>query len=190
MPTLGRGDVGISIEVREPSDIPVLRVTSFLYDLVLLHDVLVVGTMPRFEGVQVDDGFWKRSGRGLSPSEQLLLHRLRYGSPLKIDLGVQRAVAAAGLVASIATSIAIVTKLPLEREKLRAEIAQVQAETFNTELETARMLRDDFDVPVHEFLRNRKGEMYATYQQIMDRLSAQGFVADALRVHRIPEARR
>lgn len=183
MPALGRGDIAIELVLREPESIPLLRATAFLYDLNLLHDALVIGTDERFRAYRFDDAFWRRSGRPLRANEQMLLRSLDYGSPFKVDVGVQRAVASAGLIASLATSIAVVTKLPLEREKLRAEIELAQAQKIRTELENAKSLRDDFGVPIEEMLRQDRVEAYAAYRQTMERLAEQGFTADALRVH-------
>ncbi|MCB2230415.1 hypothetical protein KQH82_06845 [bacterium] len=122
----------------ETESLPLLRdVTSVLYGLELLHDLVVLSTSDRYQNYSFDDRFFHRSGRPIEPSELLRVGGISLAPPLTIELQ-------AVPVAALATVLVIVEKVrfwKLDRQMVEAEIARLRREVDRLDYSDRDLLR-------------------------------------------------
>lgn len=180
MSELRAGDIGLELTISEPENIPVIRLSGFLYDLSLLHDFAVLLALPEFADYRFDQYFWLRRGRPLKSDQIFLLHRLEYGSPLKLDTAVQRIAVIAGVALVLVQGLEMVGTLDLQRDKMRAEIEHLVAQTELARAQTATIYGE---MGLKEAAEGRGPKAMDALRRIYGRLSEYEMVADALRVH-------
>ncbi|MDO8532063.1 MAG: hypothetical protein Q7T26_07840 [Dehalococcoidia bacterium] len=150
-----------------------LDISSFLYDLELLHDYLVMVLDEDYSRYKFSQYFYYRKGRRLKEIQRLRLAKITKASPLTIELilnitippiSVDVAFVSASAGAAYLLSLAVQKwiMLPHNKEKARAEAAKFRAAARITDLQ-ADLLEEDVEekrrlremIPVHDSLRRR-----------------------------------
>lgn len=128
----------IQINLRGDEDqLPkLLDLTSFLYDFNLLYEFVRLGVDERYFGYTFSQYSWNRKGRPIRDEDRLRVFRLQHESPIHL---VTIAIATPSAIAAVWGVLQIVEKisnwplnreiLKLQRDKLRMEVAALQAET-------------------------------------------------------------
>ena len=77
------------VKCMEPKQITLFAVENFLYDFNTTYEILRLAYDPSFFGIVNWDRALYRDGRPLPTGDRLLLHRLRYESPLDLVLWIK-----------------------------------------------------------------------------------------------------
>jgi hypothetical protein len=142
MSRLEPGDVAIIVQMAAEEDTPLGQISLILYDLTLLHDFAVIVTLPDFSGFHFGRYFWYRDRHRIPVDANLFVHHMSYGSPMRLDMGVKKAVAVTGLVISVATAIEKLSVVDLNRAEKTASIEKIRAETEGIVLDNERKRRE------------------------------------------------
>lgn len=125
------GAIAATIRVRgtEPTDVPLLDLTSFLYDFNLLYELGRLATDPAYLDVPLDlSRIWYRDGRPLLEEDRLRVARLRKESPLELLTIITATGGAAGAIWVVVQAIEKIANLRLNREKLQLEVEKLRRE--------------------------------------------------------------
>jgi hypothetical protein len=109
-------------------------VSSTLYDLTLLHEMAVLLANPAYETTPITRPFRARDPNRLRREDRARVLRMTLESPLFLDIALGASLAAGGLWAFV-QSIERIRNWPLNREKLRQEMAKVSAERQLVEMD-------------------------------------------------------
>lgn len=116
-------------------------VNSTLYDLMLLHELIVLVTSPDYRDVSISRFFWFRGGRRLASSDRLRVSKLSLGSPLVIELLLGGSLLAGSAWALVQTTEKI-RNWRLNRQILQEQLRQARVRRQIDEQELDRLLRE------------------------------------------------
>jgi len=138
---------------------PLLEVSSFLFDLELVHDLGVLVANRHYVAYRFTPSFWEQRGRPVADTDRVKARRIVLGSPLVLELIFGGAAAVWALV-QVAEKV---SNWRLNRQKLRLEIGKLEAEAQKAEFEGG-LSRESFEGALHE--KNATGIL----QQLAERL--------------------
>src|SRR5437867_12627888 len=76
----------VRLEFVEGPSLPLLELSSLLYDMELVHDLGILITESRYADYHITPSFWQRSGRPLADSDRLRVRTDILASPLILEL--------------------------------------------------------------------------------------------------------
>lgn len=99
-------------------------ISSLLYDLELIHDLMILAFVEDYCGYRFTNVFYFRKGRPVKPSHRIRVGKIIKESPLTIELAVASIAAFWVLIQAFEKMV----NLPLNREKLRLEVKNLGLE--------------------------------------------------------------
>ncbi len=106
-------------------------ISSLLYDLELIHDLMILAIVEDYYTYRFTHYFYYRKGRPVKPIHRIRVAKIIKESPLTIELAVASIAAFWVLIQALEK----IVNLPLNREKLRLEIKNLGLEVDRRILE-------------------------------------------------------
>jgi regulator of replication initiation timing len=191
---LERGDITIELQLRHPDQLPLVRVTSFLYDLALLHEYSVLVTDIEFSDYRFNPAFWRRNGRPLDDTQRLVVEALVLESPLRLRAGLRYSAAAMAALWVFIQAIDKLSVIDIHRQQVKAEVEHTIAETEKLRLESAEIrqrlgMTSGSTETIEELAARHGSDAEDTLRRLTNRLRAQALQVDALHVRPYHPAR-
>lgn len=170
-PSAPEGTAILAFEFNHEEFVPVLSVSSLLYDLVLAHDLSVLLAYPQYRDYEFTGHFWRRNGRPIERHHRLRTLTIATQSPLSL-------VAVVAAVGGLWTLIQLLEKVRnwrLETTKLRLEIEKLKREHVLMDIELLeRLTQDD--------IRSACVRASDIQEGLVRRLGGTGFKLTSLRI--------
>ncbi|MBZ0328268.1 MAG: hypothetical protein K8F54_11725 [Altibacter sp.] len=176
-------DVKISFNFKEKGEytiagqdkVTIETLSSFLYDLNLLNDLLVLSTIEDYENYNFSQFFYYRKGRPLKREHKLYLHSINHNSPLSLEVIIPLAASAAGIPWLIFQSVQKIQNWNLEKRKLKAETEKAE---FDAKEKRIKVQNEQLDLEE----RLIKRDALDTWNNILKRISKKPFIADNIEI--------
>lgn len=150
---------GILLTLEENSDfyingkekVTILDLSSFLYDLTLLHDIVVLISLPEYQDYKFPPSFWFRNGRPIKSEHELYLNKINHNSPLGLEVIIPSiGVGSVTILWMLLQALEKIQNWKLNQKKLGLEVQKLQNEVqkqnedkfFRDNLETLLKERD------------------------------------------------
>jgi hypothetical protein len=135
--------VQLNLTGAEDSFPTLVTVSSFLYDLNLLYEVLRLDLDPRFADFAIGDNVYRRNGRPLQQDDQLHVDTIKLGSPLSVVLVLLATPLAIKAFAALVQNLETIYDAPLRHRKLAAETEKAERENRVAAREELRQQIED-----------------------------------------------
>jgi hypothetical protein len=83
-----------------------LELGSFIYDINLLHDVVVLSVLEDYQDYKLSRSFWYRKNRPVRPEHRLVIYSVRLESPVEIVFSIPAALHNIGVVLFLVAALA------------------------------------------------------------------------------------
>ena len=165
------------IRFEERPGTSLLDFSSVLYDVNLLHDVVVLSLLPEYKKYKFSQYFWYRRGRPLHENHRLLLKRIRSESPIELVTVIAAAAASVGILWALLQSIEKIANWELNRQKLELEVENLicEKQKRTEELKKAFLDREKAMVEIERVLAERESHMIL--DRILKRIDESNLIA-------------
>ena len=118
----------LRLTFEEESKISLLDISSLLYDINLLNDLLVISLLPDYKEYKFSGYFWYRKGRGIKDEHKLYLRSIRHESPIELVVIIAAASASTAIIWGLVQSFDKISNWRLNRKELKLEIEKLEIE--------------------------------------------------------------
>jgi hypothetical protein len=176
-------DVKITFNFKEKGEyiidgndkVTIETLSSFLYDLNLLNDLLVLSTIQDYESYNFSHFFYYRKGRPLKNEHKLYLQSINHNSPLGLEVIIPLAASVAGIPWLILQSVQKIQNWNLDRRKLKADTEKAELDAKEKRL---KVQNEELDLEERLIRRDALN----TWNNILKRLSEKPFIADNIEI--------
>lgn len=157
-------------EIGSEQKVSIQSLSSFLYDLNLLHDCLALSTISDYEDFNFTQFFYYRQGRPLKKEHTLYLNSINHNSPLSLEVIIPLAASAAGIPWLLLQSFQKIKNWKLDRRKLEIEVENAE---LDLQEKRARVANEQLNL--EERLQSR--ESLSTFENVISRIERYPFFA-------------